>query len=50
MYRDYNINPINGSGVKITLDINPIYVGLERSSPRESKDVGLLGGVGSVRT
>ena len=48
--RDYIINPINGCGGKITLDINPIYVELEMSSPRDSKDVWLLGGMGSVKT
>ena len=38
---------IYGCGVKITKDINPIYAGLERSCPRDSKivsyvDVGLV--------
>ena len=28
-----------GCGVEITPDINPIYVGLERSCPRDSKNV-----------
>ena len=35
------VNPIFGCGVKITPDINPIYVGLER--PRESKNVSYVG-------
>ena len=33
------VNPIYGGGVKMTPDINPIYVGLERSCPRYSKNV-----------
>ena len=33
------VNPIYGCGVEITPDINPIYVGLERSCPRDSKNV-----------
>ena len=41
------VNPIYGCGVKITQERNPIYVGLERSCPRDSKnasyvDVGLV--------
>ena len=40
------VNPIHGSGVKMTPDINPMYAGLQRSCPRVSKnvyvDVGLL--------
>ena len=41
------INPIYGCGAKIAPDINPIYAGLERSFPRDSKnisyvDVGLV--------
>ena len=41
------VNPIYGCGVKISPDINPIYDGLERSCPRDSKkvsyvDVGLV--------
>ena len=28
-----------GGGVKMTPDINPIYAGLERSCPRDSKNV-----------
>ena len=31
--------PIYGCEVEITPDINPIYVGLERSCPRDSKNV-----------
>ena len=39
--------PIYGCGVKMALDINPIYAGLEKSCPRDSKnesyfDVGLV--------
>ena len=33
------INPIYGCGVKMAPDINPIYAGLERSCPRDSKNV-----------
>ena len=33
------INPIYGCGVKMTPDINPINAGLERSWPRDSKNV-----------
>ena len=33
------VNPIFGCGNEITPDINPIYVGLERSCPRDSKNV-----------
>ena len=41
------VNPIYGCGVKITPDINPIYGGLWRPCPRDSKtasfvDVGLV--------
>ena len=36
---DGNVNPIYRYGVEITPDINPIYVGLERSFPRDSKNV-----------
>ena len=37
------VNPIYGCGVEITPDINPIYVGLERSCPRDSKNVSYVG-------
>ena len=33
------VNPINGCGVKITPDSNPIYGGLGRPCPRDSKTV-----------
>ena len=33
------VNPIYGCGVKMTPDINPIYVGFKRSCPRDSKNV-----------
>ena len=33
------VNPIYGCGVEIAPDINPIYAGLERSCPRDSKNV-----------
>ena len=33
------VNPIYGCGVKMTPDINPIYVGFERFCPRDSKNV-----------
>ena len=36
-------NPIYRYGVEITPDINPIYVGLERSCPRDSKNVSYVG-------
>ena len=57
------VNPIYGCGVRMAPDINPIYAGLERSCPGNSKnvsnvDVGLVytwlkvrgGWVDSVRT
>ena len=37
------VNPIYRYGVEITPDINPIYVGLERSCPRDSKNVSYVG-------
>ena len=33
------VNPIYGCGVKMVPDINPIYVGIERSYHRDSKNV-----------
>ena len=33
------VNSIFGCGVKMALDINPLYTGLERSCPRDSKNV-----------
>ena len=33
------VNPIHRYGIEITPDINPRYVGLERSCPRDSKNV-----------
>ena len=33
------VNPIYGRGVKMAPDINPTYTGLERSCPRDSKNV-----------
>ena len=33
------VNPIYGCGVKMSQDINPIYAGLERSCPWDSKNV-----------
>ena len=33
------VNPIFGCGVKMAPDINAIYAGLERSCPRDSKNV-----------
>ena len=41
------VNPIYGCGVRMAPDISPIYAGLERSCPRDFKnvsyvDVGLL--------
>ena len=41
------VNPIYRCGVKMAPDIKPIYAGLERSCPRDSKnisyvDVGLV--------
>ena len=40
---DCIINPIYGCGVKMTPYINPIYVGFERSCPRDSKNVSYVG-------
>ena len=37
------INPINECWVKMAQYINPIYAGLERSCPRDSKNVSYLG-------
>ena len=37
------VNTIYVYGVEITPDINPIYVGLERSCPRDSKNVSYVG-------
>ena len=39
---DSLINPIYGCSVKITPDINPIYVGIERSFPYNSKNVSFV--------
>ena len=44
---DCIVNPIYGCGVKIAPNINPIHAGLEKSCPRDSKnvsynDIGLL--------
>ena len=33
------VNPIYGCAVKMAPDIYPIYAGLERSCPRDSKNV-----------
>ena len=33
------VNPTYGCGVKMALDINPIYAGFERYCPRDSKNV-----------
>ena len=33
------VNPIYGCGVKMAPDINPIYAGLQRSCPGDSKNV-----------
>ena len=33
------VNPIYGCRVKMAPNINPIYAGLERSCPRDSKNV-----------
>ena len=33
------VNHIDGCGVKMAPGINPIYAGLERSCPRDSKNV-----------
>ena len=37
------VNPIHRYGVEITPDINPRYVGLERSCPSDSKNVSYVG-------
>ena len=39
---DSLINPIYRCSVKITPDINPIYVGIERSFPDDSKNVSFI--------
>ena len=40
---DSLVNPIiYGCSVKITQDINPIYVGIERSFPDDSKNVSFV--------
>ena len=36
------VNPIYGSGVKMTQDINPIYVRLGRSYPMNSKNISFV--------
>ena len=36
------VNPIYGCGVKITPNDNPMYVGLERSCLRDSKNVSFV--------
>ena len=40
---DVIVNPIFGCGVEITPVINPLYVRLERSCPRDSKNVSYVG-------
>ena len=42
-------NPIYGCRVRITPGINPIYAGLKRSCPRDSKNVSYVD-VGLVQT
>ena len=37
--RDGIVNPIYGCRVRMTPGINPIYAGLERSCPRDFKNV-----------
>ena len=46
---DCIVNPIYGCGVKMTPFINPIYAGLEKSSPRDSINVSNVD-VGLVKT
>ena len=36
------VNPVYGCGVNITPDINPLYVGLERTCPKDSKNVSFV--------
>ena len=36
------VNPILGCEVKITQDINPLYSGLGRSCPNDSKNVSFV--------
>ena len=43
------LNPIFGCGVEMTPDINPLYVGMERSCSRDSKNVPYVG-MGLVKT
>ena len=40
---DVIVNPIYRYGFEKTPDINPIYVGLERSCPRDTKNVSYVG-------
>ena len=40
--QDGIINPNYECEVKITLDINPIYVGFERSRPWDSKNISFV--------
>ena len=40
--KDGIVNPNYGCEVKITLDINPTYVGFERSCPRDSKNISFV--------
>ena len=40
---DSIVNPIFGCGVEIILDVNPIYVRLERTCTRDSKNVSYVG-------
>ena len=37
--QDGIVNPIYGCGVKMTPDTNPKYAGLERSCPKDSRNV-----------
>jgi len=41
-FRNNIFNPIYGCCVKITPDINPIFVGIERSFPDNSKNVSFV--------
>ena len=43
------VNPIYGCGVRMTPGVNPIYAGLERSCPRDSKNVSYVDVIRQIR-
>ena len=44
VWRHYGIliNPVYGFGIKINQDMNPIYVGMRRYYPKDSKNVSFV--------